>query len=272
MNDLQKTEFNLLKTFIEICEKNEIKYFLACGSVLGAVKYQGFIPWDDDVDVCLFRKDYENFLNVAKKELPDWCFLQNYITDPTFPHSYTKLRDSRTTFIEKGVSKLKMNHGVFLDVFPLDGYPENESEISQFEKKKKSISRLIFCSLEDKSSVKIILRNKVLRILGFKKRNAKTVEKLENLFKKYPTDTSEIICNHGNWQGKLEYAPKWQYGDGTFAEFEGLKVRIPENFDAYLTQKYGEWRKDPKESMQKSNHNVLICDVNKPYSEYFSKL
>jgi len=270
MNALQETEFNLLKIFVEICNKNNIPYFMACGSALGAVKYKGFIPWDDDIDVCLMRKDYERFLECAPSYLPKWCFLQNYNTDPAFPHSYTKLRDSRTTFIEKGVAKLKINHGVFIDVFPIDGYPEDESDILKFEKQKKFITRLIFCSLNDRSSFKIIVRNKIFRILGCKKRNAHYVKKLENLFKKFPCEGSKILCNHGNWQGKLEYAPAWHYGDGVFAVFEGLEVRIPENFDAYLTQKYGEWRKDPKESLQKSNHSVMICDTQKPYFEYLS--
>lgn len=268
MNELQQTEFNMLKVFMEICEKWNLKYFLACGSVLGSVKYKGFIPWDDDVDVCLFRDDYERFLEIAQNELPQWCFLQNYKTDPKFPHTYSKLRDSRTTFIEKGVAKLHINHGVFVDIFPIDGYPKNEKEIILLNKRKKALLRKIYCALDDKSNYKVRIRNFVFKLLGFHKITAKTIEKLENLYKQYPTKDSEILCNHGNWQGALEYAPAWYYGEGIFAEFEGLKVRIPENFDAYLTQKYGEWRKDPEISKQKSNHNVVRCDINKSYLEY----
>ena len=76
MNDIQKKVFEQLEQFIYICEKWDIKYFLVCGSALGAVKYRGFIPWDDDVDVAMLRDDYERFLKIAPKELPNWCFLQ----------------------------------------------------------------------------------------------------------------------------------------------------------------------------------------------------
>ena len=77
MTDLQKRSFELLGIFVRICEKWDIPYYLVCGSALGAVKYGGFIPWDDDIDVGLLRKDYERSLLVAPQELPEWCFLQN---------------------------------------------------------------------------------------------------------------------------------------------------------------------------------------------------
>ena len=82
-------------------------------------------------------------------------------------------------------------------------------------------------------------------------------------------ETSKLWCNYGNWQGKLEYAPKWHYGQGTEAVFEGMTVRIPENYDAYLTQKYGDWRSDPPEEKQKTHHHSTIIDVEKSYTYYF---
>jgi lipopolysaccharide cholinephosphotransferase len=88
------------------------------------------------------------------------------------------------------------------------------------------------------------------------------------LYTKYPPEESELWCNYGNWQGKLEYAPKWHYGEGTWVTFEGLRVRIPENYDAYLTQKYGDWRSDPPLEKQKSHHVSTIIDTEKPYTFY----
>ena len=78
MTDLQTIEVGLLKQFISVCEKLKLTYYMVCGSALGAAKYEGFIPWDDDIDVALPREDYEIFCSEAPKILPEWCFLQNY--------------------------------------------------------------------------------------------------------------------------------------------------------------------------------------------------
>ena len=79
MNELQKTEFEMLKIFINICDQLNLKYFLVCGSALGAVKYGGFIPWDDDMDVGLLREEYDIFCSKAQELLPEGIFLQSYV-------------------------------------------------------------------------------------------------------------------------------------------------------------------------------------------------
>ena len=268
MTELQKKSLELLHIFVRICDKWNIPYYLVCGSALGAVKYGGFIPWDDDVDVGLLRNDYNRFLEVAPRELPEWCFLQNYKTEPNYSATYSKLRNSNTTFIEKGVASLSMNHGIYLDIFPLDGYPEGKLEALIFELKKRLNAWVRYTISVDSENPKIIRRNKILRLIGLHKKTYQAHRRIEKLYSRYSPDQSELWCNFGNWQGKLEYAPKWHYGNGVWATFEGLKVRIPENYDAYLTQKYGEWRKDPPLDKQESHHISTIIDTNKSYKFY----
>ena len=84
MTELQTVELELLRQFLAVCEREGLTYYMVCGSALGAVKYGGFIPWDDDIDVALPRADYERFCRVAPGLLPDWCFLQNYRSEPLF--------------------------------------------------------------------------------------------------------------------------------------------------------------------------------------------
>ena len=270
MTELQKTEFNILKTVIEICDKLNLKYYLVCGSALGAAKYAGFIPWDDDIDIGMYREDYEKFCELAHTLLPSYYFLQTHRTDPFYPMIFAKVRDTRTTYIEKSVSELNINHGVYIDIFPLDGYPKDKMECSVLECKKKINILNLFCVYKFNSSYS--LKSKCFltaeRLFGFHKRTSTVVKKYENLIKKYSIKDSDLICNHGNWQGKLEYAPKWHYGEGTWATFEGLKVRIPENYDAYLTQKYGDWRADLPKEQQQGHHYYEIMDLNHPYTEY----
>lgn len=136
MTELQEIEFGLLQQFLSVCEQLNLTYYLVCGSALGAVKYGGFIPWDDDIDVALPRKDYEIFCREAPRILPEWCFLQNYHSEPQYYLLGSKLRDSRTTYIEMMTDHLKINQGVFIDIFPLDGQWRTEREHQMFRKKR----------------------------------------------------------------------------------------------------------------------------------------
>lgn len=268
MTDLQRTEFEILKVFVAICEKLDLRYFLVCGSALGAVKYGGFIPWDDDVDVGLFREDYERFLKEAPALLPPHLFLQHYTTDPSFPHVFAKIRNSNTTYIEKTMAHLPMNHGIYIDVFPLDGYPTDEREIRRLQAIKRSSMRKILCVYRSKKSLKGQLWTLAMRALGVHRRTGKILRRMDAALSAYPTADSPLICNHGNWQGSLEYAPREQYGNGATVEFEGLEVRVPEQYDAYLTQKYRDWRADLPEEQKVGHHYYELMDTGKPYTAY----
>jgi lipopolysaccharide cholinephosphotransferase len=271
MTPLQQKEFEILSEFIKVCKKLSLTYFLVCGSALGAVKYNGFIPWDDDVDVALPREDYEIFIKEAAKHLPRHLFVQNSYTDPNFPKMYTKLRDSQTTFIEKTVSHIKMNHGIFIDVFPLDGYPKKKLSQKKTEIFKRYYETIYLSVADFKKSGKTKIVHGLINLLGLNKNMQKITKKYTKLVSKYKTDSSDIWCNHGNWQGKLEYAPSYQYGKGFVTTFEGIEVIVPEKYDEYLTQKYGNWRADLPEEHKKGHHTYFALSTFVPYSEYPDK-
>ncbi len=267
MNELQQCEFSILKSFIDICERLKLNYYLVCGSALGAVKYQGFIPWDDDVDVALLREDYEIFVEKAPQLFPEHLFLQNHYSEPACPFIYSKLRDSNTAFIEKSSADLPIHQGVYIDIFPLDGYPDSNFAALLFESKKFIYHRLLVAVYQQPTRLKALLALP-FRLLGVRRWYPHVTERYCQLVKKYKTAASSLYCNHGNWQGRLEYAPKEQYQNGTDAYFEGLKVRIPENYDEYLTQKYGDWRADLPADEQRGHHFYLVCDLEKSYVNY----
>ncbi|MCI7528867.1 MAG: LicD family protein [Oscillospiraceae bacterium] len=271
LNALQQKELELLAQFIDICEKLQIQYFLVCGSALGSVKYQGFIPWDDDIDVALFRDDYEVFLTKAPQFLPKNMLLQNTYTDAAVPFIYSKLRNSDTTYIEKPCEGLPINHGVYIDIFPLDGYPARRLQQVWLEMRKKYYTYLLYTVLDIPRRPYARILNILLGLIGGKQRIAKVVRQYTKMISNYCTDESALICNHGNWQGKLEYASREQYGNGEWATFEGLKVRIPENYDAYLTQKYGDWRNDLPPEKQVGHHYAEVIDLNRPFIDYIIK-
>lgn len=268
MNELQACELEILKQVIQVFDKLNIQYFMIGGSALGAVKYQGFIPWDDDIDIGLYREDYNKFLGEAHSYLPSHLFLQNHHTDRKYAQVYSKVRNCNTTYIEKSVAHLDINHGVYIDVFPLDGYPRNVEEQAKLENKKRLYKFVCESNYRYKRSAKEKLVVRALRLLAVSKWTGSVLKKYERLIASYDVQDSDTICNHGNWKGKLEYVPKEYYGEGTWTTFEDIQVRVPEKYDAYLTQKYGNWRVELPEEEQRGHHYHEVCDVNQPYSNY----
>ena len=125
LRKVQLLELEIAKEIKRICEKNNIKYFMLWGSLLGAVRHGGFIPWDDDMDFGMLRNDYEKFLSVCKKELDSQFFLQTWDTDLDYPFAYAKVRLKGTHFVEKFSENSQMNNGIFVDIFPLDNVPKS---------------------------------------------------------------------------------------------------------------------------------------------------
>ena len=268
MNELQKTELDLFLCFAEICKKLDLNYFLVAGSALGAKRHGGFIPWDDDMDVGMYREDYDKFMELVPEMLPENIFLQNYKTDPKYPNVFAKLRNSNTTYIEKTSKNLDINHGIYIDIFPLDGCPEKPFEVKKLNFIKKIYRLKLFSAFELPKSPRGRAVLSLLRLFGCHKRTGKTVAKYEKFISKYSVKESNIICNHGNWYGEKDYIPKEFYGQGKDIEFEGVKARVPEKCEEYLAALYGDWQTPPPPEKQIGHHFYEVCDTNKPYTEY----
>lgn len=265
MNDIQKELIKILETVQQVCDELELTYYLVNGTALGAKKYGGFIPWDDDVDIAMPRKDYDVFCAKAQERLPEYLFLQNYKTDCRFPLLYSKIRNSNTTFIENGVQEFDMNHGIYIDVFPLDGYPEGRLNRLILRCKMKIYSWMQFCGFSGSGGV----HKSILRKMGFHKRTAKTLAGMEKTIRRFEHCTN-ISCDYADRQGR-GCVPWDYYGDGQFVKFEHLQIKIPSQIDAYLTYKYGDWRAELPQEQQVSHHNAIICDLNRSYLTYVNK-
>ena len=164
--ELWAIELDLLVQVQKICKKHDIQYFAYAGTMLGAVRHNGFIPWDDDIDIMMTRANYKKFCDIAEKELEYPYFLQTEKTDPTSIMGLAKIRNSKTTGILKSHENrnFKFNQGIFLDIFPLDNIPDEEETFYKFKKKlinlysKYHILRNRFhCDLNEKSVIKRIL-------------------------------------------------------------------------------------------------------------------
>ena len=138
LENMHKIQLNMLIEFDKICRRNNIKYILDAGTLLGAVRHKGFIPWDDDIDVRMLRDDYEKFCVVANKELPETMFFQNYKNDKGYPWMYSKIRMKGTKAVRIGQDRLNMEEGIYMDIFPCDGVPDDNKK-----KKKHNIWKLM---------------------------------------------------------------------------------------------------------------------------------
>lgn len=125
LDKIHKVSLRILLVFDKVCRENNLTYFLDSGTALGAVRHGGFIPWDDDVDVGMPRKDYERFLQIAQEQLPEEYFLQTHDTDPAYKRNAAKLRLKGTIMQEFENLPFEEN-GLFIDIFPFDNVPSNK--------------------------------------------------------------------------------------------------------------------------------------------------
>lgn len=270
---VKQKELTLLSSFIVCCERMNLTYYLLGGSMLGAVRHQGFIPWDDDIDVGMPRPDYEAFLANAQQHLPSCCFVQCRKTDPELPYNFAKLRDSSTTFIEKSVKNFRINHGVYIDIFPLDFYPDSLAAQKKFDRKNRLLTLRIreafTIPAEDKHSPVIeAAASTVSKLLSLRYPSLQSaLDAREALYRSVPKST--LVANYCGAWGKKETVPAGWYGKGAEAVFEGISVRIPAEYDKWLTQVYGDYMQLPPEEKRIPHHHVETVDTEKPYTCYF---
>ena len=272
LSRIKSIERELLKQFIEVCEKEGLQYFLVGGTCLGAVRHKGFIPWDDDIDVALPRPDYEKFLSVAPSHLGSNVFLQTFGTDPEYVYNFAKLRDSSTTFIETMLSRLNINHGVYIDIFPLDGGGSStESTCALFKKIKKYTRRISLCYYKADRTFSEKVKYGIKKVIYCGSSISESVKMREKLYKTYDYGSSAWVANYGGGWGEREIMPRDVFGKGVQGTFEGLNVMLPENYDEYLTRLYGDYMTPPPVEKRAAHHHFTVIDLDKPYREYTNK-
>lgn len=271
---LKRIEINLLKVFIQCCETLSLKYYVMGGTMLGAIRHNGFIPWDDDIDVGMMRSDYEVFLEKAPSLMPSYCFLQSISTEKEYLNIYAKLRDSRTTFIETKVKDRNINHGVYIDIFPLDYYPTRKLNQLYID----SCHKLLYLRIWSNSgrqnsfkhSVVDSLKIRILKyILAAKYETTRDAVLAKDKLCR-SVNKSRLIANYGGAWGKKEIVPAEWYGDGVKGCFEGITVTLPAEYEKWLTQVYGNYMELPPVEKRVSHHNTDIIDLDRSYLDYLN--
>ncbi len=257
LTELKNIELNILKYVHNVCTENGLRYFLCGGTLLGAIRHKGFIPWDDDIDIAMPRDDYEELLNLLNDNKK---YIMLNPNNEGYYNNFAKIIDSDTELTHAGVLPIK-NLGVFIDVFPIDGMPDNESEYnSHFLKLHKLRKRInSFAVPKPKIRKNMYLYFKKMWIyFDNKRRDLKTMQnKYVELAKKYEYDSSNMVYMSGGAYGKLEMFPKNWVDDYIDVEFEGYMFKGIKQYDKYLRKLYGEYMELPPEEKQKTHHYFI---------------
>lgn len=260
LRQIQKLEHKTLLILLDICEKLELSCFLIGGSALGAVRHQGFIPWDDDIDVGMLREDYRRFLTEAPTLLPKGYSLQTPEGGAENPYPYAKIRVDGTRFVEYcNHRNRKMHHGVYVDLFPFDEVPDDETEnLRQFRRVQRLNRLFTVRHSADLSRPPIGVTGKLKAALRLgcygaakclipRKLLLSKLEKTCNAWN--GTGQSAVACLNFP-KRKCEYIRKNDLFPLGRALFEGTEAPIPGNYDVYLKTHYGDYMELPPEDQR----------------------
>lgn len=262
MEEVKDILVGILEYFDEICKKHDIRYSLGYGTLLGAARHGGFIPWDDDIDVMVPEPDYHRFLQLPELQSSTSQYRIHTIemeqrNHEVYPYPFAKLADERTTGI---YMRTKDTFGAYIDIFPVVGIPEDEKECKQyfqeFEKNKLKLS--IGYRLDRDMESLFIQKLKKIRRDFYWKRYAEYRERLaDNIFKYNFEQSSRVNVSYWNY-GEKEIFPKNMFENYTKLVFEGKSYPCIEEYDAYLRQMYGDWHQLPPENMRTPRHEYQL--------------
>ncbi len=268
LTPLQIRLLEMMKWFHHFCVDNGLTYYVLCGTMLGAARHQGFIPWDDDVDVGLPRKDYQRLSQLMSSiDCGPYTIETPYSEAEEYCYSYSKIYDTSTTLIEN--KRKKVVRGVFLDVFPIDGLGNTEEECkANYEPINKKYNMHLFLSAGFRKGRKWYKNAAVFLgrcIPPCLINDKKVMIELDKLCASIDYENSSWICSDmGAWRIK-EAMPKAVYGEAKLYKFESINVFGVAEYDEYLTHIYGNWRELPPEDKRVSHHDFVYLDLSKGY-------
>lgn len=251
LRDLQLVELSILREFVRLCEAHGLRYYLAYGTLLGAIRHGGFIPWDDDIDVTMPRDDYSRFAQICVSGLSPGFRWQSYHTDTHYPLWFGKLLKTDTVLRQAPSQHLPFQQSVYIDVFPLDGLAEGRWEALA------QLALFRICRLRLGAEIK---REPIKRLLVHLVRvvpRRSAISAIEEMGRRHPVSTStRWICVGGPYGRRLQSFPRLWFGPGLAQVFEDLAPVGPLEWDRYLAQVYGDYLTPPPLRHRVSHHEV----------------
>ncbi len=259
LKELKKIELNLLKQVHAFCEKENLRYFLAGGTLLGAVRHKGFIPWDDDIDIAMPRPDYDKFIQLCKEKCQEFK-VASFETQSKYTYTFAKVYDQKTTIKEKIGNRNDFELGVYIDVFPLDGVGETTEDARKIIKKTKFKRELLvaynwkkFSRSKTRAWYYEPIRFAFYLLSRFVK-SEKMISKLQKQFRSNSFENSKYVAAIMGAYREKEITDAQVFSSSALLQFENSEFHVPIKYKEWLTQIYGDYMTLPPKEKQITHH------------------
>lgn len=252
LKKLQRTELEILKDIDRVCRENNIHYFVIYGTLLGAIRHSGFIPWDDDIDIGMARDDFEKFIKIANNYLKENYKVDYFNANKIYYLPFAKVRNINTVFNENVAAKYKGNKGIYVDIFPFDNIKyDHHTKCSRIKLKIENVLHAIMLhkSTQNVCSKKIRILSKFMsnRFANF------LIKKISHGSSKY----EYLIHYHIGGMKYSKIYSKANFFPVSKMEFNGFNVSVPKNSDEMLRKFYGDDYMTPPPMEKRKTHNPL---------------
>lgn len=266
LEELQKVELGILESFHEFCEKHGLRYYLGGGTAIGAIRHQGFIPWDDDIDLMMPRPDYMKLVELVQETCMldehhkvDCCYFNSNALS-----SALRIFDIRTELTFNNF-RIPYTLGCWVDVFPIDGLSPSATKRKRHFKEMRFAMDIYLCAItkfggKRRSKIATVLQYGLAPILPIIRifKNHQYTAWLDRISRRYNYDDSEWVGVLEGRAEEREAMKKVNLEPARLVDFEGKKFYIMANYDEYLTNLYGDYMKLPPESERVSRHEINI--------------
>lgn len=268
---IQEKSLEILVYFKEFCQKHGLLFYFCGGCCIGAIRHKGFIPWDDDIDVFMPRKDYERLAQLWPKEAdPQYAYCRSdkghYLRS-----LLSAISDENTTFIKERQQDLDISHGIRLEILPLDGCPE-----SRFARKRQILWALIYSMFNNneaptsKGKGAYLLGRFLLTLTPTQGMRYRVWRLAEKRMSRWPItpETKHITELCARYQYMVNDYPAEAFASAKWVEFEGLSMPVPIGYDTYLRMAFGDYMQLPPEEERIPKHEAVLVDTEHSYRQY----